>query len=282
LTFDDLPMAAGQQPTVEQVTTVTKLILSTLHKHHATATGFLNEAKVHIGDDAARAEVVELWLKEGHTLGNHTYSHPDFDTMTLAEFTNDAEKGEVLLNQLLPKYHQKQRFFRFPFNHAGDTAEKKSGFEKWLAANHYEIATCTVENADWVFAAAYDKALASHDEQSAEKIRASYIEYTDAMLPFFEKASRDVFGREFPQVFLLHANRLNAASLDELLTHTEQRGYKFVTLAKAQSDAAYRTPDNYVGPYGAVWIYRWAAALGKKVSGREEPEVPKWVEDFAK
>jgi hypothetical protein len=139
-----------------------------------------------------------------------------------------------------------------------------------------------VENSDWVFAAAYDKALESGDKLSAEKIRTAYLDLTDAKLAFFEKASRDVFGHEFPQVFLLHANRINAAALDELLTRVEKRGYRFVSLAEAQSDPTYRTADNYVGPYGAVWIYRWASTLGRKVDGRSEPELPQWVEDYAK
>jgi hypothetical protein len=139
-----------------------------------------------------------------------------------------------------------------------------------------------VENSDWVFAAAYDKALEKGDKLSAEKIRTAYLDLTDAKLAFFENASRDVFGHEFPQVFLLHANRLNAATLDELLTRVEKRSYRFITLADAQSDPVYKTPDNYVGPYGAVWIYRWASTVGKKVDGRGEPEMPHWVEDYAK
>jgi peptidoglycan/xylan/chitin deacetylase (PgdA/CDA1 family) len=281
LTFDDLPMASNVQPTAAEVTANTKAILAVLAQHHAPAIGLVNEAGVHRGDDAERAAALELWLKSGFELGNHTYSHPDFNKLTLAKFTADADKGQVLLKQLLPKYHQPLRFFRYPFNHAGDTEEKKHGFDKWLAANHYEVATCTVENADWVFAAAYDKALQKHDREAAEKIRKAYLDYSEAMLAFFEKASKDVFGHEFPQVFLLHANRINAAALDELLTNTEKRGYRFVTLAEAQSDAAYRTPDDYIGPYGAVWIYRWAPALGKKVDGRSEPVVPKWVEDYS-
>jgi len=282
LTFDDLPMASNVQPTAAEVMANTKAILTALAKHHAPAIGLVNEAGVHRGDDAERAATLELWLKGGFELGNHTYSHPDFNKLTLADFTADADKGQVLLKQLLPEYHQPLRFFRYPFNHAGDTEEKKRGFEKWLAANHYEIATCTVENSDWVFAAAYDKALETGDNTSAQKIRAAYLDLTDAKLAFFEKASTDVFGHEFPQVFLLHANRINAAALDELLTRVEKRGYRFVTLAEAQSDPVYKTPDNYVGPYGAVWIYRWASTLGKKVDGRNEPELPHWVEEYAK
>ena len=274
-------MAGRSNPPVEAVRANTEQILASLKKHHAPAIGLINEAQVHIGDDSNRAETLELWLKGGFELGNHTYSHPDFNKLTLAEFIADADKGQVLLKQMLPKYGQSLRFFRFPFNHAGDNEEKFNGFRKWLAENHYEVATCTVENEDWVFAAAYDKALDRGDKENASKIRGAYLDYTDAMLQFFERASREVLGHEFPQVFLLHANRLNAAALDELLDRTEKRGYRFVSLAEAQSDAAYKTPDNYIGPYGTVWIYRWAPALGKKVDGRSEPVVPKWVEDLA-
>lgn len=282
LTFDDLPMASNSQPTPDEVTELTKAILASLAKHHALAVGFVNEVKVHVGDDAKRAAALELWLKEGQTLGNHTYSHPSFNKLTLAEFTADAERGQTLLQQLLPKYSQKLRFFRYPFNNTGDTKEKKLGFEGWLAANHYEIATCTVENSDWVFAAAYDHALQHKDKETAARITSAYFDFTEAKLAFFEKVAHDLFGHEFQQVYLLHANRLNAAALDELLTRVEKRGYRFVTLAEAQSDPAYRTPDNYIGPYGMLWTYRWAPTLGKKLDGRGEPEVPQWVAEYAK
>ena len=76
---------------------------------------------------------------------------------------------------------------------------------------------------------------------------------------------------------LLHANRLNADTIDELLKIFERLRYKFVTLSQAQSDPAYREPDKFVTAEGWMWGYRWARELNIKVDGRLEPEVPAWV-----
>jgi hypothetical protein len=51
---------------------------------------------------------------------------------------------------------------------------------------------------------------------------------------------------------LLHANRLNAGLIDELLQIFEQKQYRFVTLDEAQSDPAYSTPE-VVSKYGQMW-----------------------------
>lgn len=281
LTFDDLPFAdTGTGSSPSEVQEVNRQLLAILRKHRAPAIGFVNEKKVEASDRERRIAALNLWLQDGQKLGNHTYSHPDFNKLTLAEFIADTERGETVLKQMLSSHKQSLVYFRFPFNHAGNDAAKKNGFEEWLLEHHYELATCTVENSDWIFNRAYTVALNAGDNEKAKLIRANYLEFTDAKLRFFEKASQDIAGREFPQVLLMHDNRLNADALDELLTRMERHGYKFVTLEEAQSDPIYRTPESYVGEYGPIWLYRWAPALKKKIDGSSEPEPPKWIVDM--
>jgi hypothetical protein len=86
-----------------------------------------------------------------------------------------------------------------------------------------------------------------------------------------------LFGREITQAMLMHVNELNADTLDQTLTLLESRGYRYVTLAEAQSDPAYRTPDTYVGPEGWMWGYRWAPAKGRKADVEHRPVPPRWV-----
>ncbi len=79
---------------------------------------------------------------------------------------------------------------------------------------------------------------------------------------------------------LLHANRLNADLIDQLLAAFDERGYRFVTLDDAQSDDAYQTPDTFISKFGPMWGYRWAKMRGVSVNGALEPEPPKWVVDY--
>jgi peptidoglycan-N-acetylglucosamine deacetylase len=95
-----------------------------------------------------------------------------------------------------------------------------------------------------------------------------------------EALSRETFGREVPQVLLVHANATNAASLGELLERLAGRGYRFVALDEALADGAWRTPDEYVGPRGPSWLYRFRVAKGLPLGLEREPDPPKWVLDL--
>ena len=108
------------------------------------------------------------------------------------------------------------------------------------------------------------------------------LEKYQDMVSWFETVARDTFGRDIPQILLTHTNELHTDALDALLTRIEQRGYRWVTLGEAMKDAAYATPDEYVGTSGPSWLHRWR--VGKNLTSRlpEEPDPPQWVVDLSK
>jgi hypothetical protein len=110
-----------------------------------------------------------------------------------------------------------------------------------------------------------------------QRIRVAYLKTTEEAFAYYEKLSMQVFGREFPQVMLMHANHLNADALDDVLSLIEKRGYRFVSLAEAQSDPVYKTDDAYVGPDGRMWTYRWAPSKGRNADVEHRPIPPRWV-----
>ena len=95
---------------------------------------------------------------------------------------------------------------------------------------------------------------------------------------YWERSARALFDRDIPQVLLVHANRLNADHFDRIVAMLEKRGYRFVTLDAAVSDAAYRSADKFIGAGGISWIHRWTLTkLGRAAVLPDEPEVPAWV-----
>jgi hypothetical protein len=90
-----------------------------------------------------------------------------------------------------------------------------------------------------------------------------------------EKASQEVFGREIPQILLIHCNELNSVTLRESIARMRHRGYRFVTLDEATKDEAYQRPDTFTGP-GGSWLQRSAKAMGKQISSRP-PAMPEWI-----
>lgn len=288
LTFDDLPLAlagsaadATADQRVTQTRDVNEAMLAALKKHHAHAIAFVNEKKV-LADGRERdyRAILAEWIRDGHDLGNHTFAHLNLSEISAAQFEREVIDGEASVKPLMNKAGKQLRYLRFPYNHTGETRAKHDAVAEFLRGRGYEVATCTVENEDWVFARAYTLMLEHNDDSGAGKLRAAYLAYTKAELDYYTRLHQQIFGREIPHVMLLHANRLNADMLDQILKIFEDEKYTFVTLEKAQSDPAYRVPDTDPTEAGPMWGYRWARELKIKVDGSQEPEVPAWIADY--
>ena len=277
LTFDDLPKAKGYDD-LEGLRRTTDSILTVLKAHHAPAVAFVNEQKMYVGYHLIPERVDELrkWVAAGVILGNHTYSHIDINDVPLERYQNDVIKGEKMYTRLM-RGHSTEKWFRHPFTHTGPTAEIKAGLNKFLATRGYRIAPFTIENSDWMFSAVYEKARQAGDEAQAARLRDEYLSYTGKMFDWFESLARDDFGRDIPQILLVHSNELHTDVLDPLLTNIEKRGYAFVTLTQAMKDPAYASPEDYVGRFGPSWLHRWRVAKQLPWRMADEPDPPKWV-----
>ena len=155
--------------------------------------------------------------------------------------------------------------------------EKRNAAAAFLAQRGYKIAACTIDNSDYEFARSYQLMLARNDIAAATQLRQEYLAFTAAEIDYYSNLHQTVWGRQIPHVMLLHANKLNAEVLDAMLTVFQQKGFRFVSLSKAQADRAYSFPINEVTSYGPMWGYRWAKEKGIKVNGALEPDPPKWI-----
>jgi peptidoglycan/xylan/chitin deacetylase (PgdA/CDA1 family) len=156
----------------------------------------------------------------------------------------------------------------------------RAAFEAFLEEHGYRVAPFSIENADYVFDLVRRDAMARGDGATAARLRAAYVDYTLSVTDQMEALSRDTFAREVPQVLLVHANETNADALGEVLDRLAARGYRLVTLDEALADAAWRTPDAYVGARGPSWLYRFRLAKGLPLRLENEPDPPKWVLDL--
>jgi len=216
-------------------------------------------------------------------LGNHTYGHPDFDTKTVAEFEDQIIRGEATIVPMMKSVGRKVEFFRFPFNHAGDTKEKHDAVAGFLAQRGYRLAPCTIETSDWMFNSAYVMMLARKDRDSAARLRADYLAFTSVQIDYFQRMNTKVLGYEPPEIMLIHDNnQLNADVIEQLLELFERKQYRWITLNQAESDQAYQAPDTFITKFGPMWGYRWARVRNVKVDGSLEPDPPKWVADYGK
>src|ERR1700752_607011 len=282
VTLDDLPyVRIGEAAYLSSAQAATSKILSTLKKYKAPAVGFVNERQLEFGNDRdARTSLLRQWVQSGMVLGNHTYSHPDFNQLTVEQFEEQIVKGDVVTRKLMASRRPYQLYFRHPMTHTGDTNEKKEAIENFLAERGYKVTPHTIENSDFIFNVAYVLAMQKGDTALAKRVRDAYLDFTFAATDFAEKISPQVFGREIPQILLIHSNDINADSLDEMLRRFGERGYTFVTLHKVMADPAYQTKDTYISRYGPTWLFRWSKSKGMNLDFSGDPDPPKWVMDL--
>jgi peptidoglycan-N-acetylglucosamine deacetylase len=271
ITVDDLPYAGkGSAPDAEAIS---NKLLNAFQTHHVPVTGFVIQQRVEsLGHDRG-ANILRQWTKQGLDLGNHTWSHPDVNDLSVAQIEDEIVRGESTIGPV--------EFFRFPFNHTGDTKEKHDAVAAFLANRGYRLAVCTIDTSDYVFNNAYLLMLAKKDEPNAKRLRAEYLAYSEKEIDYYAALNKQVLGYEPPEVMLLHANRLNAETINAILLQFQARGYRFVNLTEALSDPAYQVPETYITRSGMMWGYRWARERNVKVNGKlERTEPPAWITSY--
>lgn len=167
----------------------TAKILDVLKKHNAKAAFFL------VGNYIETSpELVKRMVKEGHLVGNHTYSHPDMSAIS----TKDGFEKE--LKQLEEKYKEvtgekMKKYYRPP---QGKYSESNLKMAKDMG---YKTIFWSLAYVDW-----YES-----DQPTKE-------EAFDKLIPRLHPGA----------IVLLHStSKTNCEILDELLTKWEDMGYKF-------------------------------------------------------
>ncbi len=278
VTIDDLPVVSTRTD-IENRRSLTRKLLSHIQKAKVPAIGFVNENKLYSGDklDAEQVDLLRMWIAAGLELGNHSFSHRSLNRIELKDYQEDVIRDEKITSELLAERGQKLRYYRHPYLQTGRSMEVKAAFDKFLEARGYTIAPISFDNADYIFARAYDIAYDRGDKQLMKRVGDAYVPYMQAKLEYWERQSVKIFDQEVSQTLLIHANSINADYFDDLALMLSNRGYRFVTLEESLKDEAYRLPDTYVGPAGISWLHRWARERGSDSILKDEPKVPEFV-----
>ncbi len=170
----------------------TPAILDALKKHNAPATFFVVGTYV-----TSNPELIQRMLQEGHTVGNHTYHHPDMSQIASKEaFEKELKDVEDAYKEAAGQ--EMVKFYRPP---QGKYSESNLQMAKDLGYHTFF----------WSLA---------------------YVDWYENDQPTKEEAFEKLLGRIHPgAIVLLHStSKTNAEILDELLTKWEEMGYTFQAL----------------------------------------------------
>ena len=170
-------------------------ILDALKKHRVSATFFV------VGNYLDTSpELVKRMVTEGHTVGNHSWHHPDMTTRSEEEFEQELtlleEKYREITGEELTKYYRppQGKYSMATLKHA-----REMGYRTFF----------------WSLA---------------------YVDWLEDDQPTKEEASEKLLGRIHPgAIVLLHStSSTNAQILDELLCKWEEMGYQIRPLSEIE------------------------------------------------
>ena len=172
----------------------TETILNALKKHSVSATFFVVGTYIE-----SEPELIQRMIDEGHTVGNHTWHHPNMsDIETMEEFKKELTDVEDAFRQTTGQ--EMTKYYRPP---QGIYSESNLEMAKELG---YQTFFWSLAYVDW---------------------------YADDQ-PTKEEAFDKLLGRIHPgAIVLLHStSSTNAEILDELLTKWEEMGYQVRPLSE--------------------------------------------------
>jgi peptidoglycan-N-acetylglucosamine deacetylase len=206
--------------------------------------------------------VLSSWNDAGHRIGNHTYSHPNFNskTISLKKFESELMRNDSIIN----KYSNYCRYFRFPYLKEGNTAEKVNGFRQFLARNKYRNAHVSIDASDWYIDSRLVKRLKENPKADISGFNDYYKNHLFNRASFYDSIAYQLANRYIHHVLLLHHNLAAALFLDDLIKYFEANGWEVIDTDKAYQDKIYdEVPDNVPAGESLIW------ALAKK-SGKFE------------
>lgn len=282
--MDDLPLSVAARVENAELDRVTTLLLKQIAEARTPVTAFVNENKLELNGrrDPQRVATLKRWLDAGIALGNHTYAHKSQNRVPVPEAKEDIVKGMRSIHELYAARGGRPRWFRHPYLQTGRDSLTRATLTAFLDSLGYRIAPVTLDNADWLFASAYDKAVAANDSAGMRAVAAEYLPYIMAKARYYAWMSDTLYKRQIPQILLLHANRLNGDHYAALCAEFRKEGYTFITLDEAMKDEVYRQYDTFFGGGGISWLERWAKTRGvtREFFAKEVP-VPMSIKERA-
>jgi peptidoglycan-N-acetylglucosamine deacetylase len=253
ITMDDFNW---RNPTKLTAAELNQSILDTLKSHSIKAALFVIGRNV---EDAEGKRLLAEWDQAGHLIGNHTYSHRNYNASSavVAEYQQDILRAESLLKDF-PRF---RKYFRFPMLKEGDTVEKRDAMRSFLAQHGYRVGHVTIDNSDWAVDQRLTTRLKKDAAADVKPYRDFYLEHLWSRAEYYDSLAHRVLNRPVKHTLLVHFNLLNGLFLSDVLDMFKSKGWQPIDAEDAFADPVFSAKPKVV-PAGESIVWSLAKEKG--------------------
>ncbi len=253
ITMDDFHWANAVKLTAAERN---QSILDTLQANSIKAALFVVGRNI---DSDEGKQLLSPWDKAGHLIGNHTYSHRNYNApeTKVKDYQEDILRAEALLKEF-PRF---RKYFRFPMLKEGDTAVKRDAMRSFFAQHGYRVGHVTIDNSDWAIDQRLTARLKKDPNADVKPYRDFYLEHMWARSLYYDNLARRVLGRPVKHTVLMHFNLLNGLFLGDLLSMYKANGWRPIDAEEAFTDPVFSAKPKVL-PAGESIIWSLAKEKG--------------------
>lgn len=235
LTFDDTPRGVGAFFTKQE--RARRLIAGLKEARVEQAAFFVNPGSVREPGDEA---LVDGYVRAGHVIANHSFSHPHLNRLAAADYLADVDKAEAWL---APRPGRRP-WFRFPFlDEGGKDKAKRDEIRAALATRGLINGYVTAEGSDWNMEQLAIDAKKAGKTIDMAALRDLYVETHVQAADFADALMIRTIGRSPVHVMLLHETDIAALYVADLVKALRADGWEIVP-----ADTAYADPLRTAAP----------------------------------
>lgn len=256
LTFDDAPMKSSGH--FDTNTRTDELIRKLKSLDIPEVMIFANPCN---GDNSALTVAqLKKYVDAGFLIGNHTCSHPRLDDVGFGPYSKDTKNADKLLSSLF----RGQKFFRFPFLNESKDEKLRNQTRDWLTAHQYRNGMVSIDNDDYIFSWAINRAKDQGKKIDYKKVEALFLKHIIGAAEFYDDLAVKTLGYSPKHVILLHEMDATVLFIDSLVKELRKNGWKIVSVKEAYQDRLYlEQPKNTYSSNGII------AQLAKEKTGKE-------------
>jgi len=231
-------------------------ILNTLHSNSHKAALFVIGRNI---DSIDGKQLLAPWDKAGHMIGNHSYSHRNFNAPAtdVAAYQQDILKAEALLKE----FSRFQKYFRFPLLKEGDTEAKRDAMRSFFAQHGYRNGHVTIDLSDWAIDQRLTARLKKDPNADVKPYRDFYLEHMWARAEYYDSLAQRVLNRLVRHTVLVHFNLLNGLFLGDVLAMFKAKGWQLIDAEEAFTDPVFAAKPKVV-PAGESIVWSLAKEKG--------------------